>query len=315
MIVVAIAACGAIYESVCESRDRLVYPMPGRLVDVGGYKMHIDCMGEGAPAVILDSGLGDNYTSWRKVQPPIAQFTQVCSYDRAGLGYSDSSPRRRNSKIFAEELHALLRGTGIPAPYVLVGHSMGGFDVRLYASLYSGEVAGMILVDSSHPEQQKRLPAAVNDIDAGWVREQELFEFTMPFGLPRLLAFCSGDAEVRAAECNFRNVHESVAELKSISESAVQTAATGTVGNRPLAVLSQDPDAPQYDLPEDLLKPTNDAWQQMQNELAQLSTRSMHITAKNSGHYVQLDRSDVVVDAIRKIVDQVRTARESEIRH
>jgi pimeloyl-ACP methyl ester carboxylesterase len=315
MIVVAIASCGAIYENLRESRDRRVYPMPGRLVDVGGYKMHIDCMGDGAPAVILDSGLGDNYTSWRKVQPQIAQFTQVCSYDRSGLGYSDSSPRRRNSKIFAEELHALLRNAGVPAPYVLVGHSMGGFDVRLYASLYSGEVAGMVPVDSSHPEQQKRLPAAVNDIDAGWVREQEFFEFTMPFGLPRLLGFCSGDAEVRAAECNFHNVRESVAELKSISESAAQTAATGTLGSLPLAVLSQDPHAPQYDLPEDLVKPTNDAWQQMQNELAQLSTRSTHITAKNSGHYVQLDRPDVVVDAIRKIVDQARTGRESEIRH
>jgi pimeloyl-ACP methyl ester carboxylesterase len=314
MIVVAIAGCGAIYQRVCESRDRRVYPMPGRLVDVGGYKMHIDCMGDGAPAVILDSGLGDNYTSWRKVQPRVAQFTQVCSYDRAGLGYSDSSPGRRNSQVFAEELHTLLRNAGIEPPNVLVGHSMGGFDVRIYTSLYHGEVAGMVLVDSSHPEQQKRLPPAVNDIAAGWVREQEFFEFTMPFGLPRWLGFCSSDAEVRAADCNFRNLRESVAELKSISESAAQTAATGTLGDLPLAVLSQDPDAPQYDLPEDLVEPTNHAWQQMQNELAQLSSRSAHGTAKYSGHYIQLDRPELVIDAIQSLIEQVRMDQASRIK-
>ena len=111
--------------------------MPGQLVDVGGYKMHIDCTGQGSPTVILESGLGDTYISWHKVQPQIAQFARVCSYDRAGLGYSDSSPRPRTSRIFAEELHTLLHNAGISGPpYILVGHSMGGFDVRLYASLY-----------------------------------------------------------------------------------------------------------------------------------------------------------------------------------
>jgi pimeloyl-ACP methyl ester carboxylesterase len=306
IIFIAIATCGAIYQNVSESRDRRAHPMPGRLVDVGGYKMHINCTGDGTPAVILDAGLGDNYTSWRKAQPEIAQFTQVCSYDRAGLGYSDSSPKPRNSKIFAEELHALLHNAAITPPYVLVGHSLAGFDVRVYASLYRNEVAGTVLVDSSHPEQQKRLPPAENDIDAGWVREQEFFEFTMPFGLPRLMGFCSAGAEVRAAECDFRNLRESVAELKSISESAAQAAAAGTLGDLPLAVLSRDPDAPQYDLPEDLVKPASDAWQQMQNELASLSTRSMHIIVKNSGHYIQLDQPEVVVKAVREIGDQVR---------
>jgi pimeloyl-ACP methyl ester carboxylesterase len=305
---VLLAITGAIYQFISIARDRRDYPMPGQLIDVGGYRMHIDCMGLGTPTVILDSGLGDSHISWRKVQPHIARFTRVCSYDRAGLGYSDSSPRPRTSKDFAQELHILLHNAGIIPPYILAGHSMGGFDVRLYASLYRSEVAGMVLVDSSHPEQQKRLPPALNDFDAGWLREQEFFEFTMPFGIPRLLGFCGNDAEVRAAECNFHSLRESVAELKTIAKSAAQTASAGSLGNMPLAVLSRDPDSPQCDLPEDLVKPASDAWRQMQRELAQLSTRGTQVIAKNSGHYIQLDRPDLVIEAIRKIVDQARQA-------
>ena len=299
---------GALYQTVYAARDRAANPMPGQLVDIGGYRLHIYCAGQGSPTVIFDAGLGDSYMSWRKVQPQIARLTKVCSYDRAGLGYSDSSPRARTSKTIAEELHMLLRSAAIPAPYVLVGHSMGGFDVRLYASAYRGDVAGLVLVDSSHPEQQKRLPAAVNDLDAGWVREQEFFELAMPFGIPRVLGFCGEDAEVRAAECNFHSVRESVKELKSVSESAAQAATAGSLGDIPLAVLSSDPDRPQLDLPEDLVKPTNEAWQQMQNELAQLSSRSTHTVVKNSGHYIQLDQPGAVIEAIKKVVGQVREA-------
>jgi pimeloyl-ACP methyl ester carboxylesterase len=309
-----LSLAGSLYQSASSTRDRRSHPMPGQLIDVGGYKMHIDCMGPSigkqTPTVILDAGLGDTYTSWRKVQPQIAQSARVCSYDRAGLGYSDASPRPRTSRDFAEELHTLLHNAGITSPLILVGHSLGGFNLRLYASLYRNEVAGMVLVDSSHPQQQKRLPPTLNDIDAGWIREQEFLEFAMPFGLPRLLGFCGSDAEVRAAECNFRNVHESIAELKAISESAAQTADTPSLGDLPLAVLSSDPNTPQPDIPEDLVKPTNDAWQQMQTELAQLSTRSTHMIAKNSGHYIQLDRPDLVIEAVRNVVDE---AQQSEI--
>jgi pimeloyl-ACP methyl ester carboxylesterase len=305
-VAILLAAAGASYQSISTARDRRAHAMPGQLVDVRGYKMHIHCTGQGTPTVILDSGLGDTYISWRKVQPQIAQFTQVCSYDRAGLGYSDSSPRPRTSKDIAEELHTLLRNAGILSPYILVGHSMGGFNVRLYASLYRRDVAGMVLVDSSHPEQQKRLPPEVSDMDATWVREQEFFEFTMPFGLPRLLGFCGSDPEIRAAECNFHSAREGVAELKAVSESAAQTATTSALGDIPLAVLSHDPDTPQPDLPDDLVKPTNDAWQQMQKELAHLSTRGTQMIAKNSGHYIQLDRPDVVIEAVRGVVDEVR---------
>jgi len=301
-----LALAGSVYQRICTDRERRAFPMPGQLVDVGGLKMHINCGGSGSPTVILDSGLGDSFIVWRKLQPQIAQFTRVCSYDRAGVGYSDPSPQPRTSKVFAEELHSLLHNAGIAPPYVLVGHSMAGFDVRIFADLYRSEVAGIILVDSSHPEQRKRLPAALNDLDASWVREQEFFEFTMPFGLPRLFGSCGNDREVNAADCNFSSVRESVAELKSISESAAKAAETRPLGNMPLIVLSQDPNTPQYDLPEDLVGPTNHAWQKMQDELAHLSTRGKQVIAKNSGHYIQLDRPDVVLDAVREVVNEAK---------
>jgi hypothetical protein len=122
------------------------------------------------------------------------------------------------------------------------------------------------------------------------------------------LGFCGHDVEVRAAECNFHSVREGVAELKAFPESAAQTATTGSLGDMPLLVLSHDPGTPQPDLPEDLVKPVNDAWQQMQTELAKLSTRGTQVIAKNSGHYIQLDRPDVAIEGIRNVVEQVRAS-------
>ncbi len=295
-----------IYENICEARDRRFNPMSGRRFDVGGYRMHIDCTGEGSPTVILESGLGDTYASWRKVQPQIAKFAHVCSYDRAGLGYSDSSPLPRTSKVIAGELHTLLQAAGVAPPYVLVGHSMGGFDVRLYASLYRSEVAGMVLVDSSHPDQENRFSPEVKTMEGSWRREAEFLEYSMPFGIPRALGLCDEDPVLRAAECNYHTAVESVAELKSFPESAAQAGATPALGDLPLVVLSHDPDKPSADLPADVARPLNDSWEKMQKELSQLSTRGTQADVKNSSHYIQLDRPDVVIDAVRGVVDQVR---------
>ena len=151
ILVILLAATGFVYENISEARDRRFHPMPGLRVDVGGYKLHINCTGQGTPMVVLDSGLGDSYVSWMKVQPQIAKFTRVCYYDRAGLGYSDNSPLPRTSKVMAEELHTLLHNAGVDPPYILVGHSMGGYNVRLFASLYRSEVAGMVLVEFFAP--------------------------------------------------------------------------------------------------------------------------------------------------------------------
>jgi pimeloyl-ACP methyl ester carboxylesterase len=303
-----LAVAGAIYEHISEARDRRLNTMDGRPFDVGGFKMHINCTGQGSPVVILESGLGDTYLSWRKVQPQIGQLTRVCSYDRAGIGYSDSSSRPRTSKVMAEELHALLRAAGIAQPYILVGHSLGGYNVRLYASLYRNEVAGMVLVDASHPDQENRFPLELKNLEGTWLREAEFLELTMPFGVPRLMGLCEEEPIQRAAECNFHTARESVAELKAFSESASQTGATGSLSDMPLVVLSHDPNKPSADLPADIAKPTNDAWEKMQEELAHLSTRGTQTVAKNSAHYIQIDRPDVVIEAVRDVVEQARAA-------
>ena len=308
LLVFALVLVGAgfIYENIAESRDQRFNPMAGRRFDAGGYKMHLDCKGEGSPTVILESGLGDTYTSWRKVQPQIAKYTRVCSYDRAGLGFSDSSPQPRTSQVIAEELHALLEAARITAPYVLVGHSMGGFDVRLYASLYRNEVAGMVLVDASHPEQAARFPPEIKTMEGTWLRESEFLEYTMPFGIPRLLGLCDDDPVQRAAECNWHSAREAVAEMKSFHESAAQAATTGPLGDLPLAVLSHDPERPSADLPPDVAKAANSAWEKMQEELAHLSSRGTQAIAKGSSHYIQIDRPEVVIDAVHGVVEQAR---------
>jgi len=306
VLVLVLVGAGFLYENVSEARDQRFNPMTGRRFDVGGYRMHIDCAGQGSPTVILESGLGDSYVSWRRVQPQIAKFTRVCSYDRAGLGYSDSSSQPRTSKIIAEQLHTLLKAADVAPPYVLVGHSMGGFHVRVFTSLYRNEVAGMVLVDASHPDQENRFPPELRNLEGSWVREAEFLAYAMPLGVPRLLNLCDDDAVARAAECNSHSARESVAEMKAFPESAAQTAATGTLGDLPLAVLSRDPEKPSADLPADLAQPTNAAWEKMQEELAHLSTRGTRTVAKNSGHYIQIDRPDLVIEAIHGVIEQAR---------
>ncbi len=306
IVVVVLLASGYLYENVSEARDVRFNRPRGQFVVVDGVRMHMDCTGEGTPTVVLDAGLGDTYLSWAKVQPEIAKTTRVCSYDRAGLGFSQSSSNPRTSKEIAEELHALLRAAEVAPPYVLVGHSMGGYDVRLYASLYRNEVAGMVLVDASHPEQEKRFPAELKNMEGSWQREAQFMEYTMPFGIPRIIGLCDQPPAVRAAECNWSSAREGLAEMRAFSESAAQAAATGSLGDMPLAVLSHDPDKPSAELPPDLAKSTNDAWEKMQQELAQLSTRGTRVVARNSSHYIQEDRPDLVIDAVRSVVEQAR---------
>jgi pimeloyl-ACP methyl ester carboxylesterase len=155
--VVALAVTGAAYQGIGTARDRRDYPAPGRLVDVGGYRLHIYCTGSGAPTVILDALFPGTVSNWAWVQPEIAKTTRVCAYDRAGLGWSDRGPTPRDARQHARELHALLAAAAIPGPYVLVGHSLGGLSVRMFADQYPDEVAGMALIEASDPDAWKRL--------------------------------------------------------------------------------------------------------------------------------------------------------------
>ena len=147
ILLVVLILVGAVYESSAEASDARAYPPPGRLVDVGGYRLHINCTGVGSPTVVIEAGWGDSSASWGWVQPEVAKTTRVCTYDRAGMGWSEVSPEPRTAREFAKELHTLLANADEQGPYILVGHSLGGYTMRVYAHDYAGEVAGLVLVD------------------------------------------------------------------------------------------------------------------------------------------------------------------------
>jgi pimeloyl-ACP methyl ester carboxylesterase len=156
-----LAVVGAIYQAIATARAKQAYPPPGEMVAVGDQSVHINCVGRGSPTVILDAALGDMSASWVLVQREVSVTTRVCAYDRAGMGWSQSGPEPRDAKKVTGELHALLEGADFrQGPYVLVGHSYGGLYTQTYAARYREEVAGVALVESSHPEQFSRLPVA-----------------------------------------------------------------------------------------------------------------------------------------------------------
>ena len=130
-------------------------------MDVGGYRLHINCTGTGSPTVVIDAGWGDWSTAWGFVQPEVAKTTRVCTYDRAGMGWSDAGPLPRDAAQYAKELHTLLKNANIPGPYVMVGHSLGGFAVRVFVHDYASEIVGVVLIDSMTPQQFTQSPTEV----------------------------------------------------------------------------------------------------------------------------------------------------------
>lgn len=154
--VVVLIVAGCAYQAIAEWNEARMYPPPGQLIDVGGYKLHLYCTGEGAPTVILDAAFPAQVSNWAWVQPKVATDTRVCSYDRAGHGWSDLAPSPRDAKNQAQELKTLLDKAGEKGPYVMVGHSLGGLSVREFAELYPEAVVGMVLLEGSHPDAWKR---------------------------------------------------------------------------------------------------------------------------------------------------------------
>jgi len=301
ILLLAAAAVGAIYERVSSARERRVSRPSGKLVDIGGYRLHLYCGGGSGPTVVLEHGLDGSYLDWFFVQPEVARFARVCSYDRAGYGWSNASPRARLPGVQADELHALLERAGEKSPFVLVGHSMGAFDVLMYAHRYPKQVAGIVLVDGSHPEDE--LPFRWND--KIWIRFMQL---TASLGLPRWRKWCEGGPdEIRPLKRGFcyepKVFNTQYRQWAAFSESAKQVKGLGSLGSLPLLVISRDPQRS-----GGLGKKERDLrWQELQSDLTRLSSRSTEMVAQRSGHNIPFDRPDVVVTGIRRIVEQART--------
>jgi pimeloyl-ACP methyl ester carboxylesterase len=303
-------------------------PAPGVRVDIGGYSLHLNCQGEGSPTVVVDAGNGDFSLGWGLVQPKVAEFSRICTYDRAGYGWSDPGPQPRSAEQIATELHTLLSKAGVAGPYVLVGHSMGGYDVRMFAHLYPDEVAGMVLVDSGHPDQFNRLPPEYNRITQQQTSYLSMMAFMARFGILRLLGNASGGqnlapAFIRQLPAEAQEPYlammshpayfeTTLAEFKALAKSNVQVSALGGLGDRPLYVLtagnSIDADAlASIGLPADFdVAQLQQTWLELQAELAALSTNSTHTIVEGSPHAIQLYYPEEVIAAIRHIVEQAR---------
>ena len=299
-------------------------PAPGQLVDVGGYRMHIFCQGEGSPTIIVDTGLGDFSVSWSQVQPEVAQFSRICTYDRAGYGWSDPSPAPRMAEQIALELHILLDKASIEGPYILVGHSLGGLDVRMYASLYPEEVVGMVLVDAMHEDVLTRFPPERTQIDQQQMGTWGVMKFMAQFGILRMMGESAGEqslpAYIEQLPADQQKVYMTLlshpsyfeaaqGEMQLIGESCKQVSEIGDLGDIPLIVLTAEKS---QDIEALRAKPvvyeqTQIVWQALQNELVSLSTNSMHVIAEGSGHFIHLDRPELVIAAIRQVVDQSHT--------
>lgn len=302
------AGLGAFYQAISERRDRRKFPPNGRLIDVGGHALHINVTGEGSPTVVLDSGLSHNSLVWSLVQPKIARFTQVCSYDRAGYGWSDVGSRPRTSRQLARELYALLQAADLAGPYLLVGHSFGGLNVRLFTDMYPDDVAGLVLVDAAHEEQRGRMPRPSRRIqlmqnlqwqwfrlNALWARLGILRLKNQPFGIIKELP-----SEVRAAATALGYRSSAYdwgwGEAHFVPESEKQVRATNSLGKLPVTVLSAH-------IEDELL---DECWQDLQAELAQFSSCTTHIISDTGGHNLHIDEPDLVVDAIRNMVESIR---------
>lgn len=285
---------------------------PGEVYLVNGHRMHIHCMGSGSPTIVLDAGLGNDGLIWGGVQPVLAKTTRVCSYDRAGFGLSDARPAPRDADHIAAELHGLLTAARIDGPIVLMGHSIAGLYIRDYATRYPADVAGLIFVDGSTP-LQNRNPAfkAHNAEESPRWFDMLLNKAKFAMGIPRLLGACSRNFpgfDARAARLQAEDLcHEPfgaiVGEMENFDRSGEETVDTGPYGALPILIFSQDPaKAASEGVPEDVVK----AWNPMQEDLKKLSTRSRRMIAKGSGHYIQLNRAELIERYVSLFIEQTR---------
>ena len=272
---------------------------PGLLVGVGNHQLHINCAGTGSPAVVFESGLGGTSLEWSKVQPQVTQFTEACSYDRGGYGWSQGGPGPRDARRLAAELDMLLVYASVRPPYVLVGHSFGGLTVRMFAERRSDRVAGLVLVDSTHERQFQRLPQAGVRTPAAPTGRTFVIanHWSVPSGLPPEISMLARRLALRP-----KAVKALYGELAAMRASARQVGAIGHPLAAPVVVLSRAARTGAGAL--------DGAWLEMQRDLADAMPDGSLVVVPDSGHHIHLDRPEQVVRAIRSIVREARSTQD-----
>jgi pimeloyl-ACP methyl ester carboxylesterase len=302
-VALLLSAVGGAYETYRETIDRADYPMPGRLVDVGGHKLHINCIGTGSPTVVLEPGLGEPSTNMAWIAPDVATTTRVCVYDRAGRGWSEDAAGPQDGVRVATDLLTLLDRAGEHGPYVLAGHSVGGLYVLNFARLYPDHVAGVALLDSMSPQQNSAID--------GWPAFYETFRRTSAvltplsrFGVGRVIyssAYADLPAPARDRQRAFlatpRHARSVRDEFSQIRTTMTEAQSLTTLGSRPLVVLTA-------------LKDAQGGWMAAQDDLAALSTNSVHRTLADAEHAMLTEQRVTAAQssqAIRDVVNAVRT--------
>jgi len=287
--VYGLCAFGGAYQTIQASIDRRTHVAPGQLIDVGGHRLHLNCVGAGTPAVILESGLGETAAYWAGISTPVARDTKVCVYDRAGRGWSDPVSAPQDGVAVTRDLHILLDRGGVQGPLVLVGHSSGAQYVRIFAGRYPEQVAGMVLLDGQPAEALERLPTYPAFYN-GLRRVSALLPSVARLGVGRLVL----PASAGNLPANARSLRDEVVELPT---SLAQARGSQSLGNRPLVVVTAAVDA-------------QAGWLRLQNEMAMLSTNSSHRVVPYTHDALITDQiaAPTSVDAIRDVVNAVRFA-------
>ncbi len=312
-------------QPIPEDERLLPYAEPGQLIDIGGRRINLLCSGSGGPAVILMAGLFSWSPVWYKTQPVIAETTRVCTFDRASYGFSDPAPRPQIVSDVVDDLHAALKAAAIPAPYVLVGHSLGGIEARLYAQRWPGEVAGMVLVDTS-PANEGLLDETQPGFDEAIDREHwasdklrcALLASNGPLkpSAPEFKS-CSvplpGDtpAAFRRIWPTFFTAEHAVAQvslMSSLYTHRYESVDHRRLGAMPLIVLSpEDSWGDGTRATERFWQTYKPVWYAKHEALAKLSSRGVHRIINGSGHEIQLDKPQAVVDAVDEVLRQIRS--------
>lgn len=300
--IVVLMLIGASYEAIASASDSKNYPPLGKLVDVDGHKMHINCTGSGSPTVVLDAGSGEGSASWSEIQQNVSSLTRVCSYDRLGMDWSDVGDKPRTYGRVTEELHSLLVTAGEKGPYVLVGHSFGSFTARIFANEYPDETAGMVLVDPTDEKvlsDQGHASLAYVERGLGFMANLGLFRIggsglvsaldnaVLPEEESKNIPIVYGAKSQNTAADEFDAIRETQAQVK-------ETFREGALGNKSLVVISAiNEEAKQSNLIA------------FHKSLTTLSTNSKLISAEGP-HTIQWSKPALVVEAIDGVVEAAK---------
>jgi len=317
-LIVLLLLSGAVYQWRAERADLQQFPPPGRLIDVDGLEMHLNCRGSGRPVVIMEAGLTTGSWSWGRVPEALETLTEVCTYDRPGMGWSGFIDHPATAAEVADRLHRLVELAPVEGPYVLLGMSAGGVYVREYYRRHPEGVVGMVLVDSSHEQQGNRLPQTGDPSEMD--RMLTICGWLQPVGVVRLsgaldMLTNQPDIDERTkplirAMVNRTGYCRAIAnEMQGFAGDIRQADPPASLGDLPLLVLSQgkEPQADErFGVTVEQARAMRVVWNGLQLELAALSSRGKRFVAERSGHPIQLEQPELVIDKVGDLVRSLR---------